>query len=242
MPLQGIGSILKIGAHSSERDMLYYYTLQAKEAELARKRELLLEKNTTLGTFSNSTHTTTVSTFQLEPTEPGDDDKECPSNKGESPGESPGDVIDDIMLLNEEVEVLDEDVTLVRSQLKKLAEIISHAQYEDIGEQNEYEAAAKLAMELSTDYRHFKSLETKLHEIVRSLEELRQERGFSDTPLQYMMQLPPLRAGEREGEQEAWLHTLPDWLTGKTNCEMRVEGCLLSEMIKYAEQLQQRWA
>ena len=208
-----------------------------------RKRELLLEKNATLGTLANSEHTETADTLQLDPTKPdGDDTEDQPSDKGESPG----DVIDDIMTLNIEVEVLDEDVTLIRGQLKKLAEIVSHAQYEDIGEQNEYEAAEKLSAELSSDYHTFKTLETKLHDIVRSLEELRQERGFSDTPLQYMMQLPPLRAEHRADEvggtkKEAWLHTLPDRLTGKTNCEMRVELCLLKEMIKYAEQLQQRY-
>ena len=207
-----------------------------------RKRELLLEKNATLGTFVSSEHTAMADTLQLVPTKPdGGDAEDEPSGKGESPG----DVIDDIMTLNEEVEVLDEDVTLIRGQMKKLAKIVSHAQYEDIGEQNEYEAAEKLAVDLSSAHRTFKSLETKLHDIVQSLEDLRQERGFSDTPLQYMMQLPPLRVGNGAGEaggveKEAWLHTLPDRLTGKTNCEMRVEICLLREMINYAEQLQQR--
>ena len=202
-----------------------------------------MEKNTTLDTFASTAHMATVDTLQLELTNLGDN--------GEHPAEegvSPGDVIDDIMLLNEEVEVLDEHVTIVRRQLKKLAEVISHAQYEDIGEQDEYEAAARLALELSSQYHHFKSLEAKLHEIVGSLEALRQEHGFSDAPLQYMMQLPPLRAAavgeerDRGGEErEAWLHTLSDRLTGKTNCEMRVEGCLLGEMVKYAEEMQQRW-
>ena len=206
-----------------------------------QKRELLLEKNTTLGEFSNtSPPTTTANTLQLEPAEAEGDQQQ------DEVGESPTDVINDIMSLNEEVEVMDEDITLVRKQLKKLAEVISHAQYEDIGEEDEYEAAAKLSGELSSDYHNFKSVESKLHEIVRSFEQLRQEKGFSDTPLQYMMQLPPLRDGEggrkeRAGrEREEWLHTLTDRLTGKTNCEMRVEICLLQEMTNYAEELQQR--
>ena len=198
----------------------------------------MLEKNTTLVIFASPKHTTTTDTLQLEPTEVGDDDDQ-PNDQGESPG----DVINEIISLNEEVDDLDEDVTLIRSQVKKLAGIISHAQYEDIGEEDEYEAAAKIATDLSSDYLHFKSVETKLHEIIQSLEELRQEGSLSDTPLQYIMQLPPMRAGDKKeegGEKGVWLHTLPDRLTGKTNCEMRVEHCLLKEMITYAEELQQR--
>ena len=200
---------------------------------MAKKRELLLEKNTTLTSLptTSSQEMTTVDTLQLEPTEHVVDIEE----EAKPVGESPDDVINDIMSLNEEVEVMNDDVSLVRRQLKKLSEIVSHAQYEDIGEEDEYEAAAKLSVDLSSDYLHFKSVESKLHEIIQSLEELRQKRGFSGTPLPYMMQLPPRRAGEG-----AWLHTLPDRLTGKTNCEMRVERCLLREMIKFAEELQQR--
>ena len=215
--------------------------MQVKETELKRKREFLLEKNTTLGTLPN----TTVDNFQSETTESCDTTKVVEGD-GEV-GESPADVINDIMSLNEEVVVLDEDVTLIRNQLKELAEIVSHAQYEDIGEEDEYEAAAKLSAELLSDYHHFKSIENKLHKIIQSFEELRQERGFSDTPLQYMMQLPPLRTGQgdkgkemRGVGQEVWFHTLPDRLTGKTNCEMRVERCLLQEMMRYAEELLQR--
>lgn len=215
---------------------------QVKESELMQKRELLLEKNTTLGGFSNTSLTaTSVDTLQLEPTTTEGD------RKRDEVGESPVDVINDIMSLNEEVEVMDEDMTITRKQLKKLAEIISHAQYEDIGEKDEYEEAAKLSAQLSSDYHNFKSVEGKLHEIVRSFEQLRLEKKFSDTPLQYMMQLPPLRDGEegrkeREGRERrgVWLHTLPDRLMGKTNCEIRVEICLLDEMTKYAEELQQR--
>ena len=216
---------------------------------MTRKREQLLEKNTTLGTISlhnTTTTTTTVDTLQLEPTNPTEEEEVDYATVGVS---SPvADVISDIMSLNEEVEELDEDMMLVRNQLRKLAEIINHAQYEDIGEEDEYKAAAQLSVELLSDYRHFKAVETKLHGIIRSFEELRRERGFSDTPLQYMMQLPPLREGLGGGVWEhaagegkgAWLHVLPDGLTGKTNCEMRVERCLLREMIKYAEELQKR--
>ena len=203
-----------------------------------------MEKNKTLGTYpTTSLHTTTVDTFQLEPSNTTGvvDEKEHQVEVSESPA----DVINDIISLNEEVEELDEDMMLIRNQLRKLADIVNHAQYEDIGEENEYETAAKLSVELLSAYKHFKTVETKLHGIVRSFEELRKERGFSDTPLQYMMQLPPLREEGRvdvcvDEEKGAWLHLLSDRLTGKTNCEMRVERCLLHEMTKYAEELQQR--
>ena len=221
--------------------LILSFSLQEKEEELTKKRELLLDKNTTLASLpTSSQQVTTVDTLQLEPTEPIDIEEEG-AEPGLSVGESPDDVINDIMSLNEEVEVVNDEVSLVRSQLKKLADIVGHAQYEDIGEEDEYEAAAKLSVDLSSEYLHFKSVESKLHEIIQSLEELRQKQGYSSTPLPYMMQLPPLRAGEGVG-QEAWLHTLPDRLTGKTNCEMRVERCLLREMIKYTEELQQRCA
>ena len=157
-----------------------------------KKRELLLEKNTTLASLPTSLQlTTTVDTLQLEPTERIDEEE----GAAEPVGESPDDVINDIMSLNEEVDVMNDDVSLLRTQLKRLADIVSHAQYEDIGEEDEYEVAAKLSVDLSSDYLHFKSVESKLHETIQSLEELRLKRGFSGTPLPYTMQLPPLRVG-----------------------------------------------
>ena len=38
-------------------------------------------------------------------------------------------------------------------------------------------------------------------------------------------------------EVEKWLHVLPDRLTGKTNCEMRVELCLFEECYTYGGSL-----
>lgn len=38
-------------------------------------------------------------------------------------------------------------------------------------------------------------------------------------------------------EIEKWLHVLPDKLTGKTNCEMRIELYLLEECYTYGESL-----
>lgn len=41
-------------------------------------------------------------------------------------------------------------------------------------------------------------------------------------------------------QREQWLHTLPDKLTGKTNCEMRVELCVLKESYKFALSMQEQ--
>lgn len=41
-------------------------------------------------------------------------------------------------------------------------------------------------------------------------------------------------------ERGRWLHLLPDRLTGKTNCEMRLELLLLKECYKYGVALQER--
>ena len=54
-----------------------------------------------------------------------------------------------------------------------------------------------------------------------------------------MLQLPPLQSKGEIEERKMWLHTLPDRLTAKTNCEMRVELCLLRENCKHADSLNQ---
>ena len=203
---------------------------QAKEEELKEKRMLLLSKNHTLDSLASTPQSTTVDTFQLEPTDPLDLEE----------GISYADVIDDIMELNEEVEALDDHVTILRKQLKTVSEIASHAQFEDIGEEDEYNVATDLALKLTSKYQLFKSLEIKVFDLVTSLESLRKEHSLSTTPLQYMLHLPPHPSAQKGEGQGVWLHTLPDQLTGKTNCEMRVELCLLEEMVKYAEELQQR--
>ena len=211
---------------------MWHYSLQAKEEELKEKREALLDKNNTLDSLASTPQSTTVDTFQLEPTNTSELEEEI----------SRSDIIDDIMELNEEVEMLDDHVTILRKQLKTVSDVASHAQFEDIGEENEYDAAADLALELTSKYQLFKSLEIKVFDLVMSLESLRKEHSLSTTPLHYMLHLPPhptTRKEEGEG-QEVWLHILPDRLTGKTNCEMRVELCLLEEMVKYAEELKQR--
>ena len=157
-------------------------------------------------------------------------------------GTSPADLIDDIMLLDEEVEVMDAHTSIVRRRLKNLAGTIMNAQYEDIGERDEHRASAELALELLSRFSQLKNMEFKLHDLVRSLEGLRKRHNYRGAPLQYMLQLPPLKSKEEIEEKKTWLHALQDKLTGKSNCEMSVEVLLLQENCRYAEQLEQRVA
>ncbi len=148
-------------------------------------------------------------------------------------GSSPADLIDDIMLLNEEMEVMDSNLMAIKAQLKGLGEIVKHGQLEDIGERDEYQSSAELVLELISCYSKLKDFESKLHSLLSSLEELRKRRGYEGAPVPYMLQLPPLRTQEENEETREWLHTLPDRLTGKTNCEMAVELQLLREHSRY---------
>ena len=199
-----------------------------------QKRELLLEKNLQLDSLSGDPLNHPIS-------EGGREVEEEEDSEGSKPmGNSPAELIDDIMLLNEEVEVMDGHVTAMRKQLHCLNEVLRNAQFEDIGERDENQASAELAIELVSSFTRLKVLEVQLHELVRSLGELcRQHSDLTDTPLQYMLQLPPLSEKGEVEERKQWLHTLPDRLTGKTNCEMRVEVFLLQESCHCVEGLHQ---
>lgn len=41
-------------------------------------------------------------------------------------------------------------------------------------------------------------------------------------------------------ERQCWVHTLPDKLTAKTNCELEVELVLIREGVAYAQSLQHK--
>ena len=202
-----------------------------------QKRELLLEKNLQLDSLSGEPLNHPISEGGREVEEEVEEED---SEGGKPMGNSPAELIDDIMLLNEEVEVMDGHVTAVRKQLHCLNEVLRNAQFEDIGERDEHQASAELAIELVSRFARLKDLEVQLHELVRSLGELhKQHIGLTDTPLQYMLQLPPLPEEEEVKERKRWLHTLPDRLTGKTNCEMRIEVFLLQESCHCVESLHQ---
>lgn len=205
------------------------------------KRELLLEKNQLLDSLSAAAPVpgpSPISEGGKEEKEEGDEEGEDEPMRNSSP-----ELIDDIMFLNEEVEVMDSHVTAMRKQLQCLNEILRSAQFEDVGERDEHQAAAELAIELVSKFTQLKDLEFQLHEFVKSLEELRKQHSdVMDTPLQYMLQLPPLPGREEVEEKKKWIHTLPDQLTGKTNCEMRIEMFLLKESCESAERLRQKLA
>ena len=198
---------------------------QVTEEELKQKRDLVLEKTQQLDSLRSSQ----VQVVSMEMGGSGEGSEEGEEEEGTLEGTSPADLIDDIMLLNEEMEVMDSHLMDVRQKLKCLGEIVKTGQLEDTGEIDEFQSSAKLALDLVSCYSMLKNLESKLHNLLNSLEELRKRRGYGGAPVPYMLQLPPLRTEKEVEETREWLHTLPDRLTGKTNCEMAVELCLLRE-------------
>ena len=170
------------------------------------------------------------------------------------------DLIEDMMLLNEEVEEMEGRVRTARTQLQQLGMmyciiptpsfipshltiggIVREAQSEEVGEKNKEKAAAQLAEDLSSHFITLKSLEEEIHQLLSSLEHQRRKEESGGTPLSYMLQLPPPPPSHVEVvEKSCWLHTLPDKLTGKTNCEMRLELGLMKECTGQAKALHRR--
>ena len=191
---------------------------------------------------------------------PSQDDGSNEEGTGEDPVT---DLIDDIMLLNEEVETQDSHVTTLRRHLHNLTEVLQHAHWEELGEKDEHQSSAELALELVKTYRQLKSLEKKLQQQLESIGE-QMSRDPLSTTLPYMLQLPPtqvsnyrvpggmtgeskmnvplkfVQSEEEVEERQQWVHTLPDKLTGKTNCEMRVELCVMKESYRLALSLQEK--
>lgn len=112
---------------------------------------------------------------------------------------------------------------------------------EELGELDKDKAAGGLASELSAHYSDLKSLEQEIHQLLSSLETRRRTiKDNGGTPINYMLQLPPAPDKAEVSEKKSWLHTLPDRLTGKSNCEMRVELGLLAEAASQAKLLHDR--
>lgn len=144
---------------------------QAEEDELKHKRELLLQKNQILDSISTS-HCKETSKDEAEEEDPVTD------------------LIDDIMLMNEEVETQDSHVTTLRHHLYSLTEVLQQAHYEELGEKDEHQEAAELALELVKCFTQLKTLEAKLLQQLESIGE-QMSRDPLSTPLPYMLQLPP---------------------------------------------------
>lgn len=196
--------------------------LSKMEEELKRKREQLLEKNTLFDALEAQ---------EVGGAEEGED---------KSRGNSPADLVDDIMLLNEEVEMLDGRVSILLQRTRQLREVQWNTGLEDGSEGAAQSSSAALALSLASGFSRLKSLHWQLHELIASLEARRKQYGFSDTPLQYALQLPPPMERSEVEAKRAWLHTLPDRLTGKTNCEMRVELLVLESSCRAVEALRER--
>ena len=82
-----------------------------------------------------------------------------------------------------------------------------------------------------------KELDTNIHSIITSLEDVRKSQHLDSTPLGYMLQLKPSQDSKEIAE---WVHVLGDRLTGKTNVEMRIENCILIGHLSIAQQLMDR--
>ena len=193
------------------------------EKELKGKREQLLEKNTLFDALERTQEQ------EVGGAEEGED---------QSRGNSPADLVDDIMLLNEEVEMLDGHVTMLLRRTQQLKEVHWSSSFEEVAEGAAQRSSAALALSLATCYSQLKSLHRQLHQLIASLEDHRKQYGFSTTPLQYALQLPPPMERSEVEARRVWLHTLPDRLTGKTNCEMRVELLVLESSCRAVEGLQ----
>ena len=117
------------------------------------------------------------------------------------------DLVDDIMLLNEEVETQDSHVTTLRRHLHSLASVLQQAHREELGEVDEYQAAAELALELGNLYSQLKSLEAKLMQQLESIGE-QTSRDPLSTPLPYMLQLPPTQVGVTQLENKVCIERI----------------------------------
>lgn len=82
-----------------------------------------------------------------------------------------------------------------------------------------------------------KELDTNIHSVITSLEDLRKTQHLDSTPLGYMLQLKPSQDSKEMAE---WVHVVGDKLTGKTNIEMRIENCILIGHLSIARQLMDR--
>lgn len=148
--------------------------VQVKEEELKSRRELLLQKNQKLDTISSNA-------IGL------DHDESKDRNVEEDPLTE---LVDDIMLLNEEVESQDSHVTTLRRHLHNLADVLQQAHREEVGEREEHQASAELALQLVKTYSQIKTLEMKLLQQLESIGK-QMSRDPLSTPLPYMLQLPP---------------------------------------------------
>lgn len=134
------------------------------------------------------------------------------------------DLLDDIIILNEEVDHLDEQMTSLRLELHQLTELKKTAQLEELNERMMAKNCKNYARQLAKVYTEFKEEQSLLHKSMDKAESVNK----SGTGLAYLLQMPPLQSQEEINQTTKCLHLLPDQLTGKTSLELAVEVHLLS--------------
>lgn len=143
--------------------------------------------------------------------------------------------LNDIMSLNNEIEQLDDHVTLLRQHSQSLVELNRQAQMEEVNDQITAENCHRDARELVKAYKEFKSGQSKLHETFRKAE----TSGTDNMGLAYLLQLPPLQNDKEISDVISCLHLLPDLITAKTSLELAVEIKLLVIGKRRLSELQQ---
>ena len=106
--------------------------------------------------------------------------------------DSKGDLLDDIMLLNEEVDTLDEHLSIVRRHLHSLAAILQSARAEEVGEKDPYQAGAELALGLSSELGGLHVTVQRVLELVESVSKQRRGEAPLTSSIHHMLQLPTL--------------------------------------------------
>ena len=116
-------------------------------------------------------------------------------------------------------------------------DIAQEVQCVDTGDKNRGKLASKLAEDLSLLFTQFRAQKEEIHKFLSTIETQRISEKKKGLPLNYMLQLAPQAS---YSNMEEWIHTLPDRLTGKTSCEMRLELYLMKEYTNQIESLREK--
>ena len=150
------------------------------------------------------------------------------------------DVVEDILILNEEISYSESTRKKLRKCTESLVEITKKAVFEDVGEMNEFDGAADLAVQILSEASACHALESEIHQCVREIDQNTPRPNSTGTPLSYLLQMPPLREKKEIETKQKYIHLLADRLTPKTNCEMRLELLLLTRKKKQLSNLCQQ--
>ena len=145
--------------------------MQKEEESLAKKRKLLLEKNAQLDLLAaSSSQSHDLREVELEE------------------GESQTDLLDDIMLLNEEVDGEDEQLSVKRTRLHFLTGILQSG----VRAEESHQEAASCAVSLASELSKLHTLVKNLSGQVESISKVQRSKDPNATPLHHILQLPAL--------------------------------------------------